>query len=488
MFFERIEVTGLSHYSYAISCPADGRMIVVDPKRDVDDYIVLAQQSGMRIAHVLETHIHADFASGARELAERTGATLHESGYDSREQFEIRFAHHDIFDGDSIEVGSVRVQALHTPGHTPEHLSFLIYDLARSKDTPMIMLSGDFLFVGSLGRPDLLGEESKEKLARSLYRSVRDRLTQLPDGIEIHPAHGAGSMCGSGMGGRAYSTLGFERIANPYLNTSLSENEFIERILGSVPPRPSYYPRMKQLNSDGPRVLGANWSTPTIDVNEVEELIDNEAVPIDTRDQVTFGNGHLPGSIGIPFAPNLLVWASWVVPYDTPLVLVCESERQAKDVSTSLARVGLDDIQGYLEGGFEAWHGAGKPTEKLRQMNPREVQDALARDEDVHVLDVRSDSEWASGHVEGAIHQHGVLILEHLNELPAKDTPLAVMCGGGFRATVIASALKREGFTHLANITGGMHAWQRAGMPVTHEETPVGATVVNTAVPQDRHR
>ena len=255
MFFERIEDKGLAQYSYVIACERAGVAAVVDPRRDIDVYVDLAKAKGFRITHVLETHIHADFASGACELAAATGAELAVSAYDRGELYETRFPHRSLHDGDAIVLGRVRLQALHTPGHTPEHLSFLVFDGARSATQPMILLSGDFLFVGSLGRPDLLGEEAKRQLAAKLFDSVRRVLAPLPDGLEIAPGHGAGSMCGAGMSGRPTSTLGFERIANPYLRADLTEDQFIEMILTRVPPFPDYYRRMKALNARGPRVL-----------------------------------------------------------------------------------------------------------------------------------------------------------------------------------------------------------------------------------------
>ena len=276
MFFERIEDKGLAQYSYVIACERAGVAAVVDPRRDVDVYLELAKARGFRITHVLETHIHADFASGACELAAATGAELAVSAYDRGELYETQFDHRPLADGDSIVLGRVRLQALHTPGHTPEHLSFLVFDGARSETQPMILLSGDFLFVGSLGRPDLLGEEAKRALAAKLFDSVRRVLAPLPDHLEIAPGHGAGSMCGAGMSGRAVSTLGFERIANPYLRADLTEAAFVEMILSRVPPFPDYYRRMKALNARGPRVLNVSNGLPgltPISVARARELL-----------------------------------------------------------------------------------------------------------------------------------------------------------------------------------------------------------------------
>ena len=243
MLFERFEEPGLSHYSYAIGCPAAGKIAIVDPKRDIDTYLKFADQHNVTISDVLETHIHADYASGARELALKMGAELWQSAYDQGQIYQASFTHKDMHHEDHLDIGAIRIQARHTPGHTPEHLSFLIYDCNRSTSTPMLMLSGDFLFVGSVGRPDLLGEEAKIELAHKLHDSLT-QLADLPDSLEIYPAHGSGSMCGAGIDGRTMSTLGYERIANPYLSQPLSIDEFVMQVLNSVPPFPEYYKRM----------------------------------------------------------------------------------------------------------------------------------------------------------------------------------------------------------------------------------------------------
>jgi hydroxyacylglutathione hydrolase len=473
MIFERIEVPGLSHYSYILGCPADGRMVVVDPKRDVDDYLRFAQRKGLDISHVLETHIHADYASGACELAERVGASVWCSGYDEGETFEVQFPHTDVFDGDELILGSVRIIALHTPGHTPEHVSYLVYDLARSDSAPMAMLSGDFLFVGSLGRPDLLGEEAKLNLAKQLFHSVREKLRDLPDGLEIHPAHGAGSMCGAGMSGRPFSTLGYERIANPYLDPTLSEQQFIERILGSVPPFPEYYKRMKRVNSDGARVLGGIPGQSAIPPDRFAQLIEEGHIVIDLRDQIAFAGGHIPGSFGIGCGSLLPVWAAWVVPYDTPILLVANEASEAKEAARSLIRVGLDEIAGCLDGGIAAWTKAGLPLEQTGSATPDEIHKRLRRGEDVHVLDVRTDAEWNSGHIEGAMHLFGGEIENNLDRLPNKNATIAVTCGGGYRSTVAVSVLRRHGFRNLINIAGGMRAWKKDGLPTISERETV---------------
>lgn len=467
MFIERFEDKGLSHYSYAVGCPGAGLMAVVDPRRDIDVYLDYARREGLRIAYVMDTHIHADFASGARELAERTGAELWLSGYDAGEIFDVSFPHHEMYEGDSVSFGAVRIEALHTPGHTPEHLAFLVYDQNRSAAVPMAMLSGDFLFVGSLGRPDLLGEESKRNLAKQQYASVQ-KLATLPDGLEVHPAHGAGSMCGAGMSGRPMSTLGFERIANPYLDPSLTEAAFVDKLLTNVPPFPEYYKRMKQVNSVGAPTLGGLPGQRPLEVSEVARRIEDGAVVIDLRDQLGFGAGHIPGSFGIGASEKVAMWASWVVPYDTPIILVSPGAA-ALDVGVrSLIRVGLDEIQGYLDGGIEAWIEAGHPIEEVPQMTPAEVF-AKAGTGEIHLLDVREAGEWTAGHPAGAAHLIAGQVGQQVDRVPNGDKPVAVICGSGYRSTVAASVLRRAGLREVINVTGGITAWRHAGLPLVQD-------------------
>lgn len=470
MLFERFEDSGLSQFSYAVGCARARAIAIVDPRRDVDVYQEYADDEGVAITHVLETHIHADFASGARELAERTGAKLYLSAYDAGEKYEVAFPHERLEDGQALELGSVRIESLHTPGHTPEHLSFLVYDTHRSTDVPEIMLSGDFLFVGSVGRPDLLGEDAKRELAGRLYASVRDKLAGLHDGLEVHPGHGAGSMCGAGMSARPLSTLGFERVANPYLDAGLSETEFVEKILRSAPPFPPYYRRMKTLNSAGPPILDALPGRDPIPVEEFHALVEAGHVVVDLRDHLAFGGGHIPGSFGIGIDGSLSTWAAWVVPYEAPILLVAENAFAVDPAVRALVRVGLDQVRGWLEGGMNAWRQQGLPIATLPQISIPEL--ARARNEgSVDVLDVRSDGEWSEGHVEGALHVHGGLLEDRLDEIPRNGRPLAVICGSGYRSTVAASVLKRAGFGDVRNVPGGMRAWKSARLPLVGQGT-----------------
>jgi hydroxyacylglutathione hydrolase len=467
MLFERFEDAGLSQYSYGVGCPAAGAIAIVDPRRDVDAYIDFAKHHGVEIRSVLETHIHADFASGARELGERTGAELHLSRFDAGERYEVAFDHQALDHGDSIEMGSVKLTALHTPGHTPEHLSYLVFDMVRSNDTPQIMLSGDFLFVGSVGRPDLLGEDAKLGLAKQMFHSIRDGLKGLPGGLEIHPGHGAGSMCGAGMSARPLSTLGFERVANPYLDPELTEERFVEQLLASSPPFPPYYRRMKELNAAGAPTLKRLAEIEPLPPERFQSLAQNGHIVVDIRDPEAFGRGHVPDAFGIGVGQGLSTWVAWAVPYDTPLLLVVANPAWIEGAAHALARVGLDDVRGYLDGGMEAWAEAGLQAETLDQTDVTGLSDRLAGTNGPVLVDVRSDEEWDAGHVAGAIHIMAGHLADRLDEVPVGKDGLAVICDAGYRSTVAASILKRSGFADVINVRGGMGAWTGAGLPTT---------------------
>lgn len=465
MLLESFEDKGLSQYSYAIGCEGAGVIAIVDPRRDVDVYLEFAHARALRIAAVLETHIHADFASGARELAERTGAELWLSAYDEGELYEVGFPHQPMHEGEALTLGRTRIEALHTPGHTPEHLSFLGYDMARAPDVPQVMLSGDFLFVGSLGRPDLIGDEMKETLAGLQYDSVTRKLQDLPDGLEVHPAHGAGSMCGSGMSARPMTTLGFERIANPYLKTGLSREQFVHAILEHVPPFPPYYKRMKVLNARGAARLDHLPGLKAIGARDFHNLVESGHIVIDLREQLAFGAGHIPSAFGIGSVGSLSTWAAWTIPYDAPILLVGSRTEHFEDAVRALVRVGLDDVRGFLDGGMERWIAAGYPVTHTRQVTPTEFAEAAARTP-MLVLDVRSNDEYAAGHIAGARHVMAGHLADRVAELPRNGTPIAVVCGTGYRSTVAASLLERAGFNDVVNITGGMGAWIQAGLPL----------------------
>ncbi|HLZ93055.1 MAG TPA: MBL fold metallo-hydrolase [Candidatus Acidoferrum sp.] len=464
MYLHKFEVPGLAHNSYLLS--SQGKAVLVDPKRDVDTYVQYASAHNLSITHILETHIHADYASGARELAQATGGELWLSGHDHGEEYSYAFPHHGFHDGEELKAGSMRLAALHTPGHTPEHLSFVVYDDQRSSEVPMALLSGDFVFVGSLGRPDLLGDGAKKRLASELFRSVHQRLAGLPDGIELHPAHGAGSLCGSGMSERQQSTLGYERACNPFFK-ELSAAEFAQKILGSVPPLPDYYKRMKRMNAQGPKLLGTIPGNTSIGVQSFKEHANQtDSVVLDLRRPEAFGGAHIPGSYNIGAGQNLSMWAAWVLPYDRSIFLVGEESTDYEQAARSLVRVGLDEVRGYLKGGMAAWIEAGLNQAHIPQIS---VEELHSRTDRPFVLDVTSDGEWNSGHIEGAKHIMAGDVAENAGSLPG-DREIHLICGSGYRSSIAASVLRKAGVSKIVNVVGGMGAWKRREFPVVKSE------------------
>lgn len=460
MQLHRIEVPGLAHYSYILS--SDGQAVAVDPKRDVDTYLQYASGHNLTISHVLETHIHADYASGALELAQATRAELWLSGHDQGEEYSYDFEHHKFHDGEELQVGSLKIVALHTPGHTPEHLSFVVYDSKRSANVPMALLSGDFVFVGSLGRPDLLGDTEKQRLVHELFRSVHQRLQRLPDGIEMHPAHGAGSLCGSGMSERQESTLGYERACNPFFG-ELAETKFVQKILGSVPPFPDYYKRMKRLNAQGPKLLRTIPGKRAIDLQRFKEHVkQKDGVILDLRRPEAFGGAHIPDSYNIGAGQNLSMWAAWVLPYDRDIFLVGDDSTDYEQVARSLVRVGLDEVRGYLKGGIAAWIEAGFEQDHIQQISVEELHN---RSDRAFVLDVTSDGEWNSGHIAGAEHIMAGDVSKNTENLP-RDKEIHVICGSGYRSSIAASVLQHADFKKLVNVVGGMGAWNARNFAV----------------------
>lgn len=475
MRLQRFEVPGLSHYSYLIAC--GGQAVIVDPKRDVDTYLEAAAAAGLRVTHILETHIHADYCSGALELAGRTGAELWLSAHDGGEDFQYAFPRHQFREGEELKFGNVRIVALHTPGHTPEHLSFLVHDALRG-DYPMALLSGDFVFVGSLGRPDLLGEAAKQKLAEQLYDSVHKRLEKLPDGVEVHPAHGAGSMCGSGMSERPQSTLGYERACNFFFREQGRE-KFIETILKTVPPFPAYYRRMKKVNSAGPRVLGEMPGGEALSVADFRSRIaDPQAVVLDLRRPEAFGGAHIPGAFNVGAGTNLSTWAAWVVPYDCPLFLVGDDSTDYGEARRSLVRVGLDDARGSLRGGMRAWLEAGGEQAHVPQISVDELSERVKKG--AFLLDVRGAGEWTAGHVEGAQWIMGGELPQRVAEVPT-DRPVHIICGSGYRSSVAASVLRRAGLRDLVNVVGGMTAWNQRKLPTVSGQAACASLVPSGA-------
>jgi hydroxyacylglutathione hydrolase len=448
---ERFEVRGLAQYSYIISDA--GSAVVIDPIRDVDRYLTYAKSESLRITHVVETHIHADFAAGSIALVETTGAELALSAYDDGELYRYAMPHRSLADGDSIAIGSLHLQAMHTPGHTPEHLAFLLFD---STAKPVAMFSGDFLFSGSLGRPDLLGNAAKVGLAHDLYRSVR-KLAQLPDHLVVYPGHGAGSLCGSGIGGHADTTLAIERATNPFFG--YDEAQFVEKILASVPPLPTYYPRMKALNAHGAPSLHGLPGEP-LSPSQIEAMRATVTL-LDVRSAHDFARAHLAGAINIGAGPSLSLWAGWILDPERPIVLISE-DGDLDEAGRSLLRVGLDKIAGHLQHGMAAWIASGRSVSQTAQTSvtaaSRELGEAV-------VIDVRDDNERATGSIPGSLHVPLGNLPQSLSTLP-RDKSMRTVCGSGYRSSVAASLLEAAGFKDVSSIDGGMAAWTLSSLPL----------------------
>lgn len=458
LVFERIQTEGIAALSYLIGDDSAGVAAVVDPTPDVDKYIKLAREHGVSITHIFETHIHADLVSGARELCARLGSARifvsHEDG--ARYGFEGE----GIEDGDRFEFGGLVVTAKHTPGHTPEHVSFLLAEKDHA-ESPWGILTGDSLFVSSAGRPDLMGAKT-DQLTKQLFHTLRDFYLGLPDGVMIFPAHGAGSPCGADIGERLDSTIGHERKFNPFLQHQDFE-KFKDYALRTAPPTPTYYPRMKKLNAKGPPILGNLPSVPALPLKTFRQAIEQEAgVLIDTRTMLAFGGGHIAGALNIGNSPMLSIWAGWLLDPGKPVLLVIDDDSGIDTVVKRFLRTGYTQFAGYLAGGMEAWSNAGFELEHLGQMT---VHDIRAARDGVQVVDVRAPSEWEEGHIPGATH----IFLPELREKSAKlakRKPVAVYCDSGYRASLGASILKQEGFTAVNNVPGSWQAWKKAKFPI----------------------
>lgn len=458
LVFERIQTEGIAELSYLIGDDSTGVAAIVDPTPDVDKYLTLAREHTVSITHIFETHIHADLMSGARELCARLASAKifvsHEGG--ARYGFEGEA----VNDGDRFEFGSLVVTAKHTPGHTPEHVSFLLAE-KKHIETPWGVLTGDSLFVNSAGRPDLMGAKT-DKLAEQLFHTLRDFYLGLPDGVMIFPAHGAGSPCGADIGERLESTIGYERKLNPFLQYQ-DFDEFKDYALRTAPPTPTYYPRMKKLNAKGPDILGNLPRVPALPPKTFKQAIEQEeGILIDTRTHLAFGGGHIAGALNIGGTPMLSVWAGWLLDPAKPVLLVLEDDSEIEPVVKRFLRTGYTKFAGYLAGSMKAWNNAGLDLENVGQMT---VHDIKAAGENLQVIDVRSPSEWDEGHVPGATH----LFLPELREKAvrlAKRKPVAVYCDSGYRASIGTSILKQEGFQSVSNVPGSWQAWKKAGFPI----------------------
>lgn len=466
MYFKQFYLGCLAHASYLVG--SEGEAAVVDPQRDVDLYIAEAETQGLKIKYVIETHLHADFVSGHRELAARSGAQIifgQKAG--------ATFPHLAVKDGDEINIGKVILRIFETPGHTPESISVLVIDTEIS-DEPQKVLTGDALFIGDVGRPDLVGSKgyTAEQMAGMLYDSLHNKLLKLDDSVEVYPAHGTGSMCGRNIGKETSSTVGEQRRAN-YALKPMSKDEFIRMMTTDLPEAPAYFSRDAEINRAGAAPLGQLPRPAELSPEEANKLAQQGHLVLDVRPAASFGNGHIPGAINIGLGGQFASWAGSLILPETPIVIVSDDLAGVGEAVTRLARVGIEGVRGYLGGGMYAWDEAGLEAAAIPQMPVDELRTRVEEEADLQIIDVRRPAEYAAGHVPGAVSAP----LSHLDEHAVQwnpDKPTAVVCTSGYRSSAAASLLARRGFGKLFNVVGGTNGWINAGHPV--EQPAVSAT------------
>jgi hydroxyacylglutathione hydrolase len=457
MFIVQFVDEGLGNASHLVGSKEAKVAAVVDPLRDVDRYLATAERFGVRIAYALDTHLHNDFVSGAREIAAKTGAVV-VAGADAGLQFD----HRPVRDGDRLPFGDLAVSAIATPGHTPEHMAYGVG--LPDAPTPAVLFSGGALIVGGCARTDLLGEDRRVPLARDLYRTVHGKLMKLPDAVAVYPTHGGGSFCAAPATDARTTTIGQERVTNP-LARARTEDEFVARALSGLPSYPTYFGMLRPINQRGPPVLGGVPRLRPMSAGEVLAWKEKGGAVLDVRPPWIFWDGHVPGAYGIGVDAPLATWVGWLIPFGTPLVLVSMDPMDLEEAVRRLIRIGYDDLCGVLEGGMRAWQSAGLPVERVRTMYAEDLRNRLAGPDPPRVLDVRRDDEWNDGHIPGALHvENGRLASE---DLPVpKDAPVVVHCHTGNRSTIGLSVLARRGYTNLALLDGGWAEWQASGYEV----------------------
>jgi len=448
MFEQRFFVEGLAHASYLIG--DSGEAAVIDPKRDVDDYLEAAEREHLKIVGIFETHPHADFVSGHVELAGRTGAPIYIS-----HRAPATYPRSTARDGDIIRVGSLEIRCLETPGHSPDSMSFVVHEGGK----PVSVFTGDTLFAGDVGRPDLRdAEERPTLLAEGLYDSLFRKLLALPDETKVFPAHGSGSLCGRKISSAPFTTIGRERLFNWALQLK-DRGEFVRAMIGNLPDRPAYFAHSVQVNLAGAPALDSLPELRPLTEEQLKSAASHGAVVIDTRSAPFFGAGHFPGSLNLGLGSNLFsTWAGFFVPFGKPIVLVVGSADSAPRVRIELARIGYDSVVGYLEA------DSLTHTRQLSQLGVDELHFALKRGEALRILDVRTPGEYEAQHIEGSIHMPLPSVPRRIGEL-TKDRPLAIICGSGYRSSIAASLLRIAGFSRIQNVMGGMGAYLETQPP-----------------------
>jgi glyoxylase-like metal-dependent hydrolase (beta-lactamase superfamily II)/rhodanese-related sulfurtransferase len=452
MYFKQFYLGCLAQASYMIG--SKGEAAVVDPRRDIEAYLEEAERERLKIRHVIETHLHADFVSGHRELAARTGAKIY-FGAKAQAKFDCVA----VNEGDTIAMGDVTLRFLETPGHTPESLSVLVIDWEKS-ETPEAVLTGDTLFIGDVGRPDLLGSTmSAAELAGMLYDSLHEKLLKLPDSVAVYPAHGAGSLCGRNISSETSSTIGQQRRFN-YALQPMAREEFVKMMTTDLPEAPAYFSRDVKLNREGPGNLSELPKPPALGPAAVEALRLSGAVILDPRPAAAYGPGHIPGSLNIGLGWQFASWAGALVAPKKPMVLVTEDEDHVEEARTRLARVGLENVAGYLAGGLLAWHDANLPVTTTEQISVDELRHRLDAGGSLQLVDVRRPGEWQAGHIPQATHLPLNALGKRAAELDSGQ-PVTAICAGGYRSSIATSLLEQHGF-RVTNVIGRMTPWTNA--------------------------
>ena len=449
MYIKQFFVKGLSNMSYVLG--GKSSCAVIDPSRDVEVYLDEAERMGFQITHILETHLHADFISGHLDLARLTGAKIV-----GPRSAKLEYEHLPVGEGDEFEIDHLRIKVLETPGHTPEHLTYVVTDSSRGAD-PVAAFTGDTLFVGDVGRPDLFPGMADE-LAGKLFDSIK-KIMALPDFVEVYPAHGAGSLCGKAMSGKRNSTVGYERRYNKSIQPKTLE-DFKSRLLSDMPQAPDHFSRCSAINGRGPTLLEDLPAVDALEPEELRRLVEKGAVVLDVRDSASFGGQHVAGAINIDIRGNFATFAGWLLPPDREILLVASNDRDVEKAIKGLLSVGLDRITGWLDGGMFSWNMAGLPFKTLPQASVIELK-KLYESEDVTLVDVRSAEEFNRRHVEGAIN---IPVPDNRTEYgKLKGKKVYVMCSSGHRSSAASSILQQKGIEHLVNVPGGMTAWSAAG-------------------------
>jgi hydroxyacylglutathione hydrolase len=459
MYVQQFFVEGLGCASYMVGCEAKGIAAVVDPERDVDIYLAAAKARGLQITHIIETHLHADHVSGNTDLAKRTGAEIY-----IHEAADAEFAHKALKDGDILELGGVRIMVRHTPGHTPESITLLVSDSTRAEE-PWMALTGDLLFVGDVGRPDLVGMEAARGLAGQLYESLHNNLLHEHDGLMIYPGHGSGSLCGRAIGSVRSSTLGYERRHNPAL-VERNPAEFVEYMTTNLPEQPGNHKWIKMMNRKGPRPLG-KIEPKALTIRESIPVFQRGAAMLDARSKDAYVALHVPGAVHLPADDQLSNRVGFVLPPDIPLVLMLKSEADYHDVVLSLARVGFENVAGYLVDGIQEWERLGLPVTSgdVQDIRAAELHEMVEQDGELTVLDVREPWEFQTGHIPGAVLMPLGQVSKRYSELDSQQ-PVAVICQSGSRSQSAAALLAQKGFHKVYNVLDGMSAWERHSMAV----------------------